>query len=499
FAELVRCHINLVYSVALRFTGNSADAQDVTQAVFVILNKKISGLRQRNTLTGWLYETTRLTSRQFLRTRSRQQAREQEAYMQSVLQQPGNEIVWKQVAPVLEEAMARLNEKDRTLLALRFFENKTLAETAALLGIDEWAARKRASRAVEKLQQFFLRRGVNSTADAITGALSTNAIQPAPALLAKTVTVVALSKGAAVSTSTLTLTKGVLKIMAWTKTKITIGVGIAAILAIGTTGVAFNTFFFKPTVEDVFKHYDNAAYLKKSPPVVVLRPTQYANQGNWINGDGNRFLGRNRSMAWVLAAAYDVGPERMILPVDLPTGGFDYLVTSSSTPFAALQDELKKQFGLVAHKETRMTNVLVLKVQKYGVAGLKINSRINEGSILINDDNATLKDFPMSAVANVLGGYFLNAPVVDETGLSNRYDFTLRWKGNIYDKDTVKQVLQNELGLELVPDQRAIEMLVVEYADGATDYTPRAGSDLQGYWRGTEMWGNSPWPVALKN
>jgi RNA polymerase sigma factor (sigma-70 family) len=85
FAELVHRHINLVYSVALRYAGNSPDAQDVTQAVFIILAKKSAGLRQRTALTGWLYETTRFTARQFLRTRVRQQARDQEAYMQSTL------------------------------------------------------------------------------------------------------------------------------------------------------------------------------------------------------------------------------------------------------------------------------------------------------------------------------------------------------------------------------------------------------------------------------
>ncbi|MDB6026697.1 MAG: polymerase, sigma-24 subunit, subfamily [Verrucomicrobiales bacterium] len=52
FAELVHRHINLVYSVALRYAGNSPDAQDVTQAVFIILAKKSVGLRQRTTHTG---------------------------------------------------------------------------------------------------------------------------------------------------------------------------------------------------------------------------------------------------------------------------------------------------------------------------------------------------------------------------------------------------------------------------------------------------------------
>jgi len=71
FAGLVHRHINLVYSVALRFTGNSPDAQDVTQAVFIILAQKAASLRRRTTLTGWLYETTRFTARQLLRTRAR--------------------------------------------------------------------------------------------------------------------------------------------------------------------------------------------------------------------------------------------------------------------------------------------------------------------------------------------------------------------------------------------------------------------------------------------
>jgi hypothetical protein len=157
--------------------------------------------------------------------------------MQSSLNEPDTSGVWRQLSPLLEEAMTQLGEKDRALLALRFFENKSGAETAAALGIQEWAVHKRTARAVKKLRTFFGRRGVNVSAGVLIAAVSANSLQAAPAALAKSVMAVVLAKGAAASGSTLTLVKGALKIMAWTKAKTAMVVAASVILTAGTTAV----------------------------------------------------------------------------------------------------------------------------------------------------------------------------------------------------------------------------------------------------------------------
>lgn len=203
FTELVRRHVALVYSVARRCTGHDGDAQDVAQAVFIILARKANSLGGKTILPGWLYETTRFTAARWLRTQARRAAREQEAYMQSTLKETESTNVWAQLAPHLEAAMGKLAARDRTLLVLRFYENKTAVEAATLLGIRKDAAQKRVTRAVEKLRKYFAQQGVAASSLAITGAFSANSIPAAPAGLAAMISSTTLSE------TTLTTAAGV--------------------------------------------------------------------------------------------------------------------------------------------------------------------------------------------------------------------------------------------------------------------------------------------------
>ena len=250
FATLVARHINKVYSAALRHTQNPSEAEEITQAVFVILAKKARRLGKKVVISGWLYQTARLASVTYLRSEIRRARREQEAHiMQSILNEPDE--TWTQIAPLLDAAMAKLNETDRHAVVLRFFDGKSIKEVGTALGTTEDTAKKRVSRALEKLQKFFVKRGVNSTTAIIAGTISSNSAHAAPAALTKSVTAVAMAKSAAASASTLTLVHGALKVMAWTKAKTAIAVGAAILLAAGTGTVIVrsNIFITEPSYQ----------------------------------------------------------------------------------------------------------------------------------------------------------------------------------------------------------------------------------------------------------
>ena len=135
FTALFERHVHLVYSAALRQARNPSHAEEVTQAVFILLARKAKSLSPKTVLSGWLYQAARLTTASLIKREIRRQRREQEVYMQS-LTEPETSL-WEQISPLLEDAMGRLGEKDRNAIVLRFFENRTPQEVAGALKLNE--------------------------------------------------------------------------------------------------------------------------------------------------------------------------------------------------------------------------------------------------------------------------------------------------------------------------------------------------------------------------
>lgn len=229
FTELVTRHVNLVYSAALRQVGGDSHlAQDVAQGAFLALARKAGSLPEGVVLGGWLYRHTSFVARQTVRAERRRRAREEKAATMNPPDE-GRDANWEQLAPILDEAMGRLGREERDAVVLRFFEGRDLRAVGTALGTSEDAAKKRVSRAVEKLRSFFGRRGVKVSASVLGGLLAGNAVIAAPTGLASVMSSGALA-GAAAAASGTGIGIAIWKVVAMT-TKLKTGIATGLMIA----------------------------------------------------------------------------------------------------------------------------------------------------------------------------------------------------------------------------------------------------------------------------
>ncbi len=216
FRALVGRHVDLVFATALRQVGDTGLAEEITQNVFVHLARKAPALAGHETIAGWLHRSAILESRARFRAEMRRRRREEVAAALAETEFQARNPA-EDLTQLLDEALLQLREADRLALVLRFLEERSLREVGTALGIDEDAARKRVSRALSRVTEFFRNRGF-ALPPAGGAALLSQATKAAPAIpagLASSAAAAGLAAGGPASGVGLLL----LSVMSLTKTQ----------------------------------------------------------------------------------------------------------------------------------------------------------------------------------------------------------------------------------------------------------------------------------------
>ncbi|MGA2501260.1 MAG: sigma-70 family RNA polymerase sigma factor, partial [Tepidisphaeraceae bacterium] len=232
FAEIVTRNLGWVYAVCLRGVRDRHLAEDVAQAVFVLLARKARQMNENTILRGWLFKTSRFAVADAVKKRARENRKLVPfcELSETHLAQE-EEAAWEEIVPILDEAVSCLCSDDRQVILLRFYEGHRMVEVGQRLGISEEAAKKRVSRAVEKLRGILSRQGASITAAMLLGLLLVRSAVAMPKGLASVVTSVGMGEGAA-SSSAAAIADGAATAMVRTARRLlaAITAGVAAVL-----------------------------------------------------------------------------------------------------------------------------------------------------------------------------------------------------------------------------------------------------------------------------
>jgi uncharacterized protein (TIGR03435 family) len=254
------------------------------------------------------------------------------------------------------------------------------------------------------------------------------------------------------------------------KKTLTITVGIAIVAVVATVMAVHHQ-----TIKAAYFEPDTDKLRLVPANIVVVRPTEFPKADAGIkhyheNDSLARTVGRNASFRDMMGEAYDCDSTKVVLPPGAPSGGFDFLVTMPSDVREHLRTAIKKQLGYVAHTETRDTDVLILMVQNPALPGFTLSAADEKDGGTYRNGKLYLTHQQMDTIVDSVSKG-LDQPVLDQTGLTNYYDFSVVWNPEIakrmqhgeFDATKTGQALAR-WGLGLESTNMPMDMLIVERA-----------------------------------
>jgi uncharacterized protein (TIGR03435 family) len=230
--------------------------------------------------------------------------------------------------------------------------------------------------------------------------------------------------------------------------------------------------------------------------VATIKPNENGGSGKGFGIRGRTFSTFNTSLADLIVFAYDVHSKQILGGPDWVdkekydiTGVPDTEGAPSNRQWKMMvQKLLAERFQLTFHNEKREMPVYVLSVAKGGPKNLKKSDAIGDGfSVPIRNvpggftmpiRNAEMGDFTSFA----LQGAVLDRPVLDQTGITGRYDFTLTWAPNGTEfggglppmaptdnpPANLFTAIQEQLGLKLEAVRAPADVMVIDKAQKAS-------------------------------
>ncbi|MBN1672097.1 MAG: sigma-70 family RNA polymerase sigma factor [Kiritimatiellae bacterium] len=235
FRQIVERYGQLVYSAAYRRLRDHHLAEDASQATFIILARKAHRLGPKIMLGGWLWRTATFCARNLARQRVAREHREQSAEPAG---QSDGEALWERLAPELDAALETLSARNRETLVAHYLLEKPRQEVAREFGVHIDTVNKRIQSGLEKLRRALTRRGVAVSSGLLAAALTERAAEAVSVATLDAMHSMAygtLTGATALTSAPCVLAKGVMRMMAWQKIRLTAAYAGAILVVCGLT------------------------------------------------------------------------------------------------------------------------------------------------------------------------------------------------------------------------------------------------------------------------